>query len=487
MRSNQELFERYDDLLEPGDDPSLLGVVRDLDAAYPPARRPERVAVSVLERAHPSTGAMTTERLARWLPGSRAHRSATTDAASARTIDGAPGQGYADAPPPLRRSLGMAVGASSFAAAMALIVVLLTSWLPDQERATEQQPAASRRVPPVREVGALSPEQQALLDRTFRRNRYTRVTMGRGMGEPVALAQTVGGYTVTVGRVYADPKYIIVGFVVNGPEGREHTDIKVEDLVNQFNSMGAYNGVVTFLNGRQAGKEIRVYGYNADDGRDHGYALFIETPKLGPGTERLRLKMELPAITGREIPSGKSIEEALTGVPHPEPCSERSLPVRCYLRGPYAFELSVPVVSDRPLFPSRQTEMALGRAKHNFLDERIMSMFAKNEKEARLHERRARNILTPEYSAQVPDLAALPLPNLRDEEGRAEHPGFWYTEIESVTETRATVPQRWAIGDEVVVRRFHYQIVAGRWRISRIEPLEKDPQPWLSDPYFKVD
>ncbi len=59
--------------------------------------------------------------------------------------------------------------------------------------------------------------------------RARRAVDGRQLGHDLNLSQTANGFTVTVGRVYADANEITIGYTVTGPPGRDYVTIAVGD------------------------------------------------------------------------------------------------------------------------------------------------------------------------------------------------------------------------------------------------------------------
>ena len=371
------------------------------------------------------------------------------------------------------------VGAATLAALTTIMVLVLGGLVIMRTGPkAESSPGGPQRAQVAQPAPPLSPELSAQLDREFRRSPYTREIMARGLGQKVALAQTIEGFTVTVARTYADPKYMFFGFVVTGPKERVFEDIKIIDWSDNAT---ARSGILKILDEPRA--ELQAYPSSANtlDGRERGYFVGFETPELDAGTRQLRVRLEIPAITAREVTTGQPLS-ALSAA-YPDTCDEHSEPVRCYVvRGPFTFDLTVSIEPVTPRSFDPKLEQALAATAVDFLDQRLFQMAAKDSTLAQGYEDRARALLTPAYSTEVRDIAALDIPNVRTKDDGRAALAKGPRESEYVTATRAAMPFRWQLGGKIVIRRFHFEYIDGRWRISGIESLENDPQPWLTDP-----
>jgi hypothetical protein len=76
-------------------------------------------------------------------------------------------------------------------------------------------------------------EDLALLDQVFARNQRAERIDGRQLGRDLNLSQTANGFTVTVGRVYADANEIVIGYTATGPPGRDYAYIAASDATGR--------------------------------------------------------------------------------------------------------------------------------------------------------------------------------------------------------------------------------------------------------------
>lgn len=175
-----------------------------------------------------------------------------------------------------------------------------------RERALRQhaeQPAAARRPPPTwwlpRGMGALAAAVLAaillttagyavvsVLDRVFDLNAGTRRIATQNLGKEINLSRTVDGYTLTLGRVYADANQIVVSYTVRGPAGRPFTGFtyplgrSLPTLTGEAGEkfellVGANTGVLAEMSG-----ELLVYNATNVEGKPETLALRLEIPAL---------------------------------------------------------------------------------------------------------------------------------------------------------------------------------------------------------------
>jgi hypothetical protein len=350
-------------------------------------------------------------------------------------------------------------------------------------RQGQQLGAQPDRIRPARTVAPIGPDLKAALDRNFQSSPYTREIMAKSLGKEMSLAQTIDGYTLTVARVYADSKYVFIGLVAEGPEGRAVADIHLDDITydgSQSDDLawGQEEVAVATLAGDPDRRLERGPTQMDEQGLGKAFMLGFVTPELEPGTKRLDLRLELAGLVAREAAGGRSP----SSVGYGGGCEEINPRIRCRLvRGPFEFDLTVPVEPTAPEYYDPKVEQALGEVRSNFLHAWVRYANAKDRATARRYEREARAYLTPTFEASVRDLGALPIPNVTFPDGDPRTAGI-FSETDSLTQTRASMPTRWWVDGELVIRRFHFERADGEWRISEIEPLSKDPQPWIMDP-----
>ncbi len=478
-KSDQRLYDEYHDLLSDDADANLIRLIRNLDAVTQPTQPPQFVMTSLDEalRLRASERALQsvpgrTAALARWLP--RSHSAIRHGGEAPSLPETRPKwklhlRTRSERPRfPLLGVLNRALNAAGLAVVVvtvAFIVGMLTTTLPRMQSA--QAPAPAPAAPPTRTAPPLSPQLSAALDRTFQSSPYSREVMKKGLGKRFSVAQTIDGFTVTIARAYADSRYIFVGFVVTGPKGHSFVDIKLEDLNSRVSRPPGSLRVLGVSNTELE----RGPSSDTSDGRDKAYFLGFKAPKLEAGTRELKLRLEIPVITAREVLGGR----ASNNMAYPDPCNERSYPWRCYIvHGPFAFDLTVPVESSTPQYYDPQVQGMFAEMIVKFLDERLSYVHTKGQAVARLHDQRARLLLTLAYSSEVRDLAALDIPNTKLAASN-EDPRRAVWETDSLSSTRASMPVRWEAGGQPVIRRFQFERVGGSWKISGIESIEQAP------------
>lgn len=71
----------------------------------------------------------------------------------------------------------------------------------------------------------------SVLDRAFDLNIGTQRIVNEGLGRQLNLAQTVDGYTLTIGRAYADANQAVIGYTLRGPSDGSFTNLTLSGSV----------------------------------------------------------------------------------------------------------------------------------------------------------------------------------------------------------------------------------------------------------------
>lgn len=150
------------------------------------------------------------------------------------------------------------------------------------------------------------------------------------LGKEVNQSRTVGGFTVTVTRVYADADQVVVAYAVRGPDGRNFNSLmawgqleesgrgQLGTLPMLTDASGSRLGAVGNVSGNGVGG---IYGTGVQGG-ESGQALRYRTPSTHQ--EELPLHFEVAKITAYEQ-LGEDQYQALT------------------VTGPFRFDFTVPV------------------------------------------------------------------------------------------------------------------------------------------------
>lgn len=480
MTSERELCERYADLLDDADDARMLELVRELEGAYPQFHPPEslqRLAVRAL------------------IPGSGAQRVIATGTepagpSSPGTAGASGTDGHASRPAPIRRrgprghvmrvAGGTLDAVGLLAAAAALVVIALGALtiLPDARPAPA--PAAGPTPQPARAVAPPPAARLAALDYVLGIEPWSRYIGDGDLGREPYLAKTVDGYTVTLVRAYADRRFVVLALLVDGPRGRSLWD--------------------THLGAAPPGPEgptprLSVAAHRSDGRRNArafeaswhyrgAHVLYSPIPQVSAGESEVAVRLEIPLIATREllIPDAEGTWE------YPDPCDERSQPLRCVtVRGPFVFELTVPIETQTPYLaeadaphpslPEDRRSWPFADAATRFLDAWVRYVAAAEPDDRRAHETTARALLSPEMNRRVRDLRTLDVPRLRTGDGTAQLKANRQWQTDTWSERRATLPVAWWIDGKIAVRRLVFDRTAIGWRIGGIEPQEPHPEP----------
>lgn len=266
----------YADLLDDHDDPVLARLVDDLDQLYRPAGPPPHVVAAV----------------ARTLARQR--------------------NGHYRAPTPRRQRGRWPVPrlAAAIAAVLALFVAITAG------------------------ATAMAP----ILARTFALNPSVQHIAADNLGQELNLVQTSAGFSVTIGRVYADANQIVIGYTISGPPDRTFVDFGAHD--NRGNSLA----ILTDAHGR-AIPQLPSILVAAKDGGASGLLLTYDGAAIAAAPATITLHLTIVAI--------RAVEQVgdlpPTGTVRPtSPCDERAIPLRCVMvPGPFTFDFTVPFEAGR--------------------------------------------------------------------------------------------------------------------------------------------
>lgn len=178
-------------------------------------------------------------------------------------------------------------------------------------------------------AAAAAPVLMPLLDQVFARNARTQRVDGRQLGRDLNLSQTANGFTVTVGRVYADANEITIGYTVTGPPGRDYVNIAVRDA--------AEHGAPTLIDAR--GQRLKVAPSQVEtrvQGEQQAGLMHYETAEIAGAPAALALQWTVGAlrVTERSNPAGAY-----------------------YIPGPFVFDFTVPFELGRTLELNQSVEV----------------------------------------------------------------------------------------------------------------------------------
>jgi len=271
MKSDRQVYDAYSDFLEPGDE-DLVGVVRDLDTFYTAAIPPRRAAAF---RAVPAGG--------------------ITREAGARTSNRWDLRPYIRLPRRPFAALGTLILAVALAGAG-------YDALPTVERALQLNPGVDQ-IP------------------------------ARDLGRRVAMSQSKGGFTITVGRVYADVNRIVVGYTMSGPPGRTFDTMMAWGEDGEAHWPKLYDS---------AGREYRHLPLSNQPGMEGGVqttALAFDAAGLEGASGDVRLSLRIGQIDADER-LGDGVVRAVR------------------VEEPFRFDFTVPVERGRTAKPHQVVESA---------------------------------------------------------------------------------------------------------------------------------
>ncbi len=187
------------------------------------------------------------------------------------------------------------------------------------------------------------------LERALTMNRGTKRIVLDDLGRKVSVTRPIGGYRITVGRVYADPNEIIIGYTVAAPRGAHVNSI------DPFGELGRKNGATVetaplLLDPR--GREIPHGGYSWSSGVQNGEAGFVEEYDAA-GLRDTRTPLQVQFLIG-----GLYVVQQTTGSQvqaHGKlACGPDTSPLRCVtLERRVVFDLSIPVTRGARIPPER--------------------------------------------------------------------------------------------------------------------------------------
>ncbi len=307
-------------------DPSLIRLVRDLDALIGAPEPPPRLVAS-LERALAERGM----RGGHGLPAWNHRRSASV------------------------RRLPVAFGRMGSAVAAALLVLLIgvgiigLTVVPSRTRSSFG--GVSGATPTV--------STRPALEQVVELNASTRQIEAEGLWHRINEMWTLGGFTVRFERVYADANRVVVAYTIQAPVGRSFNHA----LLNRLSLTDRIGNELRPLSCGTNGMEKRV------DGDVYGQIACFDAPRVAlEGATELALHVQGWGLDVVEpVGDGAPATEwsGSTGIPvggspevHPGCPSE----IRCYvLPGTVAFDFTVPVEPRRRVVEPRQAVTVGGR------------------------------------------------------------------------------------------------------------------------------
>lgn len=194
-------------------------------------------------------------------------------------------------------------------------------WIPNM-RLEAILPAALAVVFLVAATSAAS----SLVERALNLSPAAQPVLSGNLGEHVHLSQTVQGFTVTVERIYASSKLVIVGYTIKGPSERSFVSFE------PFAGPRSENSRMPTLR-EHLGVELRGTPNSWTTGVQNGAIgglLVYDTGTVRAGTRVLHLHLTMPAVSAIER-TGNHLN------------SFRFVTVR----GPFVFQLRVPLRRNR--------------------------------------------------------------------------------------------------------------------------------------------
>lgn len=281
MMSERRLRDAYPDLLDEHGDPAMAKLIGDLDRLHTPPPPPQaRVAVA---------------------------RALQERIAARRAAASTPGWRL---PALLPRRLGIA--ATALLAALAL-------------------------------AAAAAPALASLLDQVFALNPRAQRIDGQRLGRELNLSQTVNGFTVTIGRVYADANQIVIGYTVTGPAGRVLAAATLTD------GEGWRVPVLTDARGRRLPAAPAMVQL-ALQGNQGSALLYYEGAGITSTPDALSLRLAA---------GGLRVSERLAGAGTPDRAAEDCGGQGCtyVVPGPWVFDFTVPFEPGRTTVLNQAAEV----------------------------------------------------------------------------------------------------------------------------------
>lgn len=193
-------------------------------------------------------------------------------------------------------------------------------------------------------AAAAAPVVAPLLDQIFARNPRAQRIDGQRLGRDINLSQTVNGFTVTVGRVYADANQIVIGYTVTGPAGRSFAVIAARD------SQGPGLPTLTDAQGRRFPVAPALVESPATMGNQASGLLYYETASITGAPNMLSLHLTIGSLWVAERPAGSGTPGRVS-----ESCVSRDCAYS--VPGPFVFNFTVPFQSGRTVVLNQSVEV----------------------------------------------------------------------------------------------------------------------------------
>lgn len=173
-----------------------------------------------------------------------------------------------------------------------------------------------------------------VLERALNMEPTTRQIAALDLAQPVGLARTVDGFTVTVEQVYADPIQVVVGYTIRGPADRSFSNFHPFDLE------GADRPTLLDADGNSLPHGPMSWGAGVEEGTG-GYVEVFDGADLPEGRQQVALRFEIPAISVIE-----QVKEATADLSLARGKCETNVCWRT-VSGPFVFDMTVPVAVGR--------------------------------------------------------------------------------------------------------------------------------------------
>lgn len=166
-----------------------------------------------------------------------------------------------------------------------------------------------------------------VLQEAFNMNTGTDEIITSDLGSEVHVSQTVDGFTVTVERVYADPHQIVIGYTIQGPEGRQFNHIMAWSEYEDEPAGRAIAPLLTDMQGNEIHGGLAPQGPGMQDGVAAGLLTFDGT--VIPDDEvEIDVRLRIKRLSAYERLGNDRFQEVVVD-------------------GPMVFELTIPVVPGR--------------------------------------------------------------------------------------------------------------------------------------------
>lgn len=184
----------------------------------------------------------------------------------------------------------------------------------------------------------------ALVDQALNLTPTGRLVVSEGLGKRVHVARTAQGFTITVERVYADPRGIIVGYSISGPES---------ETFHSFSPFAgpAYKHVELPVLRNDRGHELPGALASLMTGVDsgaNGGVLIYDTGRVFPDEHELRLNLTMQAISAAESVGNPGSVRFIT------------------IPGPFVFRFRIPYTVRPPAGGWPPWTRAIGEAEGHF-------------------------------------------------------------------------------------------------------------------------